>query len=103
MAGYENLCVVVYHQGPPVFGVQAARMKILDVEKSMSVICDAEFPLSRYSRLKWIDFSKDGLLCSLDSDGQFRAFSLETEKWTPVYDFRDKFPSSYKYIWVVGV
>lgn len=102
MAGYENLLAIVYHQGPPVLGSQATRVKILDCEKQLQVLFDTEFPITKYSKLTWCGFSTEGLLCSYDSDGQFRALNLRTQTWTPVQDFRALYPDSYKNLWIVG-
>jgi hypothetical protein len=103
MAGYENLLAVVYHQGPPVMGSQSMRVKILDVSKSLMQLIDVEFPVSRYSNLMWMDFSKEGQLYSYDSDGQLRALSMEAQKWTPMLDFRENYPEIYKLLWIVGI
>lgn len=100
MAGYENLLAIVYHQGPPVHGIQSTRMKVLDLNKSLSTIADTDFPISRYSKLIWLDFSREGLLCSYDTNGLLRSFLLSQSKWVPVLDIQDRHPETYKRMWI---
>ena len=77
MVGYENLLAVVYHSGPSVYGQQAMRVKILNMAtREYKLLLDTEFPLSRNANLIWLSFSEEGQLCSYDSEGVVRAFSM---------------------------
>lgn len=96
MGGYENLMVVVYHAGPSIYGCQALKMKVIDMgNKSYPVLHDIDCPISRYSNLIWLGFSEEGQLYTYDNEGVFRGLSLLSLNWTPVLDFKIKFPTSY--------
>ena len=77
MAGYENLLVVVYHSGPSIYGCQALRMKIINMNtRSYKTIVDTEFPLSRQAVIEWLGFSEEGQLISFDTEGVLRSFNF---------------------------
>ncbi len=59
MEAYEDLLVVVYHAGLPVWGCQNLKMKIYKITTS-SVIVDRDVivPLKSKSILKWFGFSE---------------------------------------------
>lgn len=80
MAGYENLLAVVYHSGPSLYGAQALRVKLIDMNpvgaSAFTTIKDFECPVSRYSSLQWLSFSEEGQLFSFDSEGIFRGLNF---------------------------
>ena len=50
MTGYENLLVVVYHEGPSIYGCQALKMKVINMyTRNYKVMIDTQFPISRQS------------------------------------------------------
>lgn len=67
------------------------------------VLVDTEFPLSRSANLIWLGFSEEGQLMSFDSEGIVRAFSFNSQQWTPIFDFKQKHAEIYDRIWIVGV
>lgn len=104
MCGYENLLVVVYHQGPSIFGCQALRMKVINMNnRSYKTMLDTEFPVSRDATVEWVSFSDEGLLVSFDEEGVMRAFNFINEQWSPIMDFKQRHADVYAQLWIVGV
>jgi hypothetical protein len=93
MTGYESLLAVVYHSGPSVFGSHTLRLKIINMaNRDYRILLDAECPISRDSNLIWIGFSEEGQLMSFDGEGVVRAFSVASQQWSPVFDFKSRHP-----------
>ena len=42
------------------------------------------------------------MLITQDDYGVITGFNFHTESWVPILDLKDKFPSTYKQIWIVG-
>lgn len=81
LRAYENLLAVVYHEGVPLYGSQqlAVQLYLVDsLRSSAGLVANVHLPLSRESRLKWIDYSAEGMLFSQDSTCLIRCLSLET-------------------------
>lgn len=55
---YEDLLVVVYHGGLPIYGCQNLKMKIYKITgNSVTVDRDVMLPIKSNSALKWFGFS----------------------------------------------
>jgi chromosome transmission fidelity protein 4 len=104
MAGYESLLAVVYHAGPSVLNCQTMRVKIVNMaNRDYRVLMDTEFPISRNANLIWLSFSEEGQLCSFDTEGVVRAFTFQSQQWSPIYDFKQSHAEVYNQVWIVGV
>jgi chromosome transmission fidelity protein 4 len=101
MQAYENLLVVAYHEGIPMWGCQNISMHIFSINSSNVVkISESHVPIQPQSTLRWFGFSQEGMLFSQDSNGFVRAYSLETNEWTSL--IVNNFPDSKK-MWIVGM
>jgi hypothetical protein len=58
MTGYENLLAIIYHTGPPLYGNQNLRFRLLDANKNFDEIFDGILPLSPFSKLQNFCFSE---------------------------------------------
>lgn len=76
MTGYENLLAIVYHGGLPIFGQQNICCKIIDCQDQFKCVYDGQFPVSNGSQLKWVGFSEEGMLSSLDDNGVLTGFDF---------------------------
>lgn len=77
MSGYENLLAIVYHAGPPVYGCQSYRLKVINMnEREYRVLVDTECPISRDAVINWLGFSEEGQLLTFDTEGVLRAFNF---------------------------
>ncbi|CDW81941.1 wd repeat and hmg-box dna-binding protein 1-like [Stylonychia lemnae] len=104
MTGYENLLSIAYHAGPPVYGCQAMKVRTYDMNcKNYSIISDIECPLSRTSNLVWIGYSEEGQLFTHDVEGIIRCLNPLNNQWIPILDFKQKLPSNFSQIWIVGI
>jgi len=78
MVGYENMLVVVYHAGLPIFEHQQLKYKVIDCglgqytsalgmtgNKQYSVLFEGQFPISKDNYIKWLGFSEEGMLATL--------------------------------------
>ena len=100
MSGYENLLAIVCHAGPPVYGCQAYRLKVINMEeRNYSVVVDTECPVSRDSVINWLGFSEEGQFMTLDTEGVLRAFNFRNHQWIPCLDFK----SRSNRVWITGV
>jgi chromosome transmission fidelity protein 4 len=68
MTGYENLLVIVYHSGVPLYDYQQMNCKIIDTN-TFTTLYDSQCPVSVASDLTWVGFSEEGLLTTMDSNG----------------------------------
>lgn len=104
MTGYENQLAVFYHAGPPIYGMQAIKVKVIDMnDKSYKTLFDVDCPVSCNSTLVWVGYSEDGQLFSYDSEGVLRAFNFQNNQWSPMIDFKLKFPDTFQNIWITGI
>ena len=104
IAGYENLLAVVYHSGPSIYGCQALRLKVINMQtRNYKSFVDTEFPVSRQAVIVWMSFSDEGHLFSFDSEGVMRYFSFTSEQWMPVLDFKQRHAEIFAQLWIVGV
>ena len=101
MAGYENLMVIIYHAGLPLFESQQLKCKIIDT-KSYKTIYDSRCPVSRGSELNWVGFSEEGMLITMDSNGLITGLNLRNCQWVPLLDLKLKFHENFRQIWIVG-
>lgn len=42
------------------------------------------------------------MLTTQDDFGVITGFNFRTESWVPILDLKEKFPATYKQIWIVG-
>lgn len=86
LCAYENLLVAVYHESVPMYESQNLSMQIfvVDANKDTRMASNCHVPLRQNTLLKWFGFSQEGMIISQDSTGQIRAFSLQTNEWTPL-------------------
>lgn len=103
MAGYENLLAIVYHGGLPIFGQQNICCKIIDCSDQFKCIYDGQFPVTNGSQLKWVGFSEEGMLTSLDDHGILTGFDFQMKQFVPLLDLKVRYPITFKQIWVVGI
>lgn len=102
MTGYENLLVVVYHAGMPLYDHQQLKFKIIDIN-TMKVEHDAEFPISRNSHLTWLGFSEEGMLSAMDDNGMISALNFQNHQWVPILDLKSKYQRNFRSIWIVAI
>ena len=102
MTGYENLLVIVYHAGMPLYDHQQLKFKVIDVN-SMRVEYDGQIPISRNSHLTWIGFTEEGMLSAMDDNGIVTALNFQNWQWVPLLDLKTKYPTSYRQIWIVAI
>ena len=78
MSGYENLLAIVCHGGPPVYGCQSYRLKVVNME-SYAVVVDTDCPVSRDAVINWLGFSEEGQLMTYCTEGVLRAFNFRNK------------------------
>jgi hypothetical protein len=89
MTGYENLLVMVYHGGLPLYDNQQLKCKILDCSKnSFNIVYDGFCPVSRNSHVNWFGFSDEGMLISKDDFGVLSSFNFKNQQWIPILDLK---------------
>ncbi len=79
LRAFENMLVVVYHEGVPFWGAQQLAMQLFLINsqaKEVIAVASTHVPLKRESLLRWFDFSREGMVFSQDDLGNIRAFSL---------------------------
>jgi hypothetical protein len=111
MCGYENMLVVIYHGGLPIFDHQQLRCKIIDCgiknqtppSKLYSPIFEGECPSAEAAHLVWAGFSEEGMLSVLGSNGVLSGLNLNNNQWIPLLDLKNRQDQSYKQTWVVGI
>ena len=126
MAGYGNLCAVVYHASAPfsptqgseqVLGFTLFEMNANTQQASMLVpkeIASGQLPLTSapYSQspegecneLQWLGFSGDGALMMFDTNGVLFTLSpVDLKQWIPVLETAPLRKSKKELHWPVGV
>lgn len=104
MAGYENLLAIVSHSGPPIYGCQALRLKIINMnDQDYRTILETDCPISHDGVLTWLGFTEEGQFMTLDTEGVLRSFSFKNQQWTPVLDFKIKHSEIYDKLWITGI
>lgn len=110
MTGYENLLVIVYHAGLPIYDHQQLKFKIIDCgglqlktsDTLYQVLYEGECPVSKRSSMTWMGFSEEGMLISMDDNGIVSGFNSKIKQWTPICDLKNKYPETYNTVWIVG-
>jgi hypothetical protein len=104
MTGYENLLAIVSHNGPPVYGMQTMRLKVINMDdRDYRTVVETECPVSKDSYIVWMGFTEEGQFMTFDSDGILRSFNFKNQQWTPVMDFKIKYQHFYDKLWIVGI
>ena len=104
MVGYENFLAVIYHAGPAFLTCQTMRVKIINMQtRDYKTLIDVECPASPNCILNWAGFSEEGQLFTFDSFGVLRSLSYTEQQWTVRLDFKIRYGSIFKQIWIVGV
>ena len=115
MVGYENMLVVVYHAGLPLFGDQQLKYKIIDcglgqysstmglASAQYSVVLEGQFPVSRFNLVKWVGFTEEGMLTALSSNGVISGLNFKNNQWVPILDLTTAYPDTFQNFWVVGL
>ena len=104
MVGYENFLAVVYHAGPAFLASQSMRVKIINMAtRDYKTMIDVECPISPNSIMTWAGFSEEGQVFTFDSMGVLRSFSYTEQQWTVRLDFKQRYSSIFKQVWIVGV
>lgn len=79
ITAYENLLVVAYHEGVPMWGSQCIAMNLYFIDSNpnqIKIVNSNHIPVRPTSTLTYLQFSEEGMLISRDSSGQIRAYSL---------------------------
>jgi len=82
ICAYRNLLAIVYHHSIPIYNIQKMNIRIINIKHSFNVVADIALPMAKGSLLKWIGFSEEGQLFTLDTSGIIRAFNGNI--WIPM-------------------
>jgi len=84
-------------------GSQLIAMRIFLVDQqdcTLTPLTDLHVPLRPGSLLKWIGFSREGMLFSQDSSGNIRALNLESNEWTSLSVSEIE---EHRKVWPIGI
>ena len=108
MVGYENMLVIVYHSGLPVYDYQQLQYKIIDCglgqytsalgfgnHKLYSTLFEGQYPIAKNNNIIWAGFSEEGMLATLSLDGVLSALNFKNNQWVPILDLSDSFPETF--------
>jgi WD40 repeat protein len=86
LAGYENILAIVLHEGVPLLGCQALKVRLIDAEVG-KMLCELPLPISPGATLTWFGFSEEGMLLSYDTEGVLRGCEFTyTRLWTNLFE-----------------
>eukprot|EP01023_Acetabularia_acetabulum_P022844 TRINITY_DN2243_c0_g2_i1.p1 TRINITY_DN2243_c0_g2~~TRINITY_DN2243_c0_g2_i1.p1 ORF type:complete len:519 (-),score=77.28 TRINITY_DN2243_c0_g2_i1:130-1686(-) len=87
LAAYEDSLAVVTHKASPTsFRDQSLSLEVYSVSQRSKDFC-LDVVLSPESRLEWIDFSAEGQLCTMDSEGVVWRLNADFgQTWCPIFD-----------------
>ena len=86
IAADGNMLIVVYHQSGAFHGNQSLGFFLLEMSTG-AMIREGTLPISPFSTLKWLGFSRSGVPLTYDSEGTLRALYYHSSiLWTPVFE-----------------
>ncbi|BES94097.1 WD repeat and HMG-box DNA-Hypothetical protein protein 1-like [Nesidiocoris tenuis] len=103
-AGSGQLLTVVFHSGIGIDSQQCLSYSEMVVDprsKLITVVSTKLLPLSPKTLLRWVGYSDEGSLCTVDSDGVLRL--LYRNNWRPIISLDDQLKSKFDHYFVVGV
>eukprot|EP01025_Chloroclados_australasicus_P032448 TRINITY_DN32901_c1_g1_i1.p1 TRINITY_DN32901_c1_g1~~TRINITY_DN32901_c1_g1_i1.p1 ORF type:complete len:532 (-),score=45.33 TRINITY_DN32901_c1_g1_i1:485-2080(-) len=103
LSAFEDQIAVAMHAGAPAnVRDQNLIVEVFSVQQQ-SKQCEVRLPLSPESKLKWMDFSQEGQLCTMDSEGVvWRLHRQFGYKWCPIFDSELE-REDQEIFWPVGV
>ncbi|XP_014251376.1 WD repeat and HMG-box DNA-binding protein 1 [Cimex lectularius] len=104
MAGHLNKLAVVFHIGIGLNSDQClsyCELKINQATKLLSAQSIKPLPLSNGTKLRWLGYTDEGSLSSVDSSGVLRI--LYGSIWRPVCSLDEQCKSKFDHYFVVGI
>uniref|UniRef100_A0A0A9X0K5 WD repeat and HMG-box DNA-binding protein 1 n=2 Tax=Lygus hesperus TaxID=30085 RepID=A0A0A9X0K5_LYGHE len=103
-SGSGQYLTIVFHSGVGVDSQQCLYYSEIVVDPSsklMSIVSTKPLPMTPKSLLRWVGYSDENSLCSLDSFGMLRL--LYRDQWRPICSLDNQFKSKFDHYFVVGV
>lgn len=90
MEAYEDMLAIVYHGGVPMWGCQALKMRLYQINvDTIKLERDVLIPLKPNSLLKWFGFSEEGMIYCQDNMEVVKGYIYDRDEWQAVYSLEN--------------